>query len=128
MFFFFLWYRGPLGLPLPKHTFPTRHSCDLPGRQPAVEQDHAGEPDGPGAGTPSDVAPQRCAPVDEHQEAHDDEAERLGHRDHGRRRVPPGGDARSEEHTSELQSLMRSSYAVFCFKKKKYHNSTITIT
>src|SRR3546814_5565266 len=27
-------------------------------------------------------------------------------------------DARSEEHTSELQSLMRSSYAVFCLKKK----------
>src|SRR3546814_7423741 len=26
---------------------------------------------------------------------------------------------RSEEHTSELQSLMRNSYAVFCFKKKK---------
>src|SRR3546814_5990852 len=35
----------------------------------------------------------------------------------------PLGDARhrcrSEEHTSELQSLMRSSYAVFCLKKKK---------
>src|SRR3546814_15673922 len=29
--------------------------------------------------------------------------------------------ARSEEHTSELQSLMRISYAVFCLKKKKYH-------
>src|SRR3546814_9255677 len=28
-------------------------------------------------------------------------------------------DLRSEEHTSELQSLMRISYAVFCFKKKK---------
>src|SRR3546814_3390028 len=28
---------------------------------------------------------------------------------------------RSEEHTSELQSLMRSSYAVFCLKKKKRH-------
>src|SRR3546814_10521397 len=28
---------------------------------------------------------------------------------------------RSEEHTSELQSLMRSSYAVFCLKKKKIH-------
>src|SRR3546814_7470157 len=28
-------------------------------------------------------------------------------------------DPRSEEHTSELQSLMRSSYAVFCLKKKK---------
>src|SRR3546814_7255537 len=31
---------------------------------------------------------------------------------------------RSEEHTSELQSLMRISYAVFCLKKKK-HNITI---
>src|SRR3546814_10211391 len=29
------------------------------------------------------------------------------------------GVARSEEHTSELQSLMRISYAVFCLKKKK---------
>src|SRR3546814_4295479 len=29
-------------------------------------------------------------------------------------------DARSEEHTSELQSLMRISYAVFCLKKKKH--------
>src|SRR3546814_5160498 len=29
------------------------------------------------------------------------------------------GDLRSEEHTSELQSLMRISYAVFCLKKKK---------
>src|SRR3546814_3911034 len=29
-------------------------------------------------------------------------------------------EARSEEHTSELQSLMRISYAVFCLKKKKY--------
>src|SRR3546814_7273936 len=38
----------------------------------------------------------------------------------------PGGgavQARSEEHTSELQSLMRISYAVFCLKKKK--NTTI---
>src|SRR3546814_2572700 len=33
--------------------------------------------------------------------------------------------ARSEEHTSELQSLMRISYAVFCLKKKKQtHNRT----
>src|SRR3546814_2351211 len=33
---------------------------------------------------------------------------------------------RSEEHTSELQSLMRISYAVFCLKKKKYaHHYTI---
>src|SRR3546814_1096111 len=31
---------------------------------------------------------------------------------------------RSEEHTSELQSLMRISYAVFCLKKKKHKNIT----
>src|SRR3546814_1885699 len=43
---------------------------------------------------------------------------------------PGGGDAadldvpprRSEEHTSELQSLMRISYAVFCLKKKSKHH------
>src|SRR3546814_5328217 len=34
-----------------------------------------------------------------------------------------GRDGRSEEHTSELQSLMRISYAVFCLKKKKTANS-----
>src|SRR3546814_4818447 len=33
---------------------------------------------------------------------------------------------RSEEHTSELQSLMRISYAVFCFKNKKQQHSYIT--
>src|SRR3546814_5256145 len=33
-------------------------------------------------------------------------------------RVVEGVDGRSEEHTSELQSLMRISYAVFCLKKK----------
>src|SRR3546814_7325654 len=33
-------------------------------------------------------------------------------------KVSGGGDGRSEEHTSELQSLMRISYAVFCLQKK----------
>src|SRR3546814_9751232 len=39
----------------------------------------------------------------------------------GRRRPEPRrhGGSRSEEHTSELQSLMRISYAVFCLKKQK---------
>src|SRR3546814_2945474 len=32
---------------------------------------------------------------------------------------------RSEEHTSELQSLMRISYAVFCLKKKKRYNKVV---
>src|SRR3546814_8613436 len=35
-----------------------------------------------------------------------------------------GTRRRSEEHTSELQSLMRSSYAVFCLKKKKKNKIT----
>src|SRR3546814_2902094 len=36
--------------------------------------------------------------------------------------------ARSEEHTSELQSLMRISYAVFCLKKKKTNKTNSTKT
>src|SRR3546814_3551309 len=35
-------------------------------------------------------------------------------------------EARSEEHTSELQSLMRISYAVFCLKKKNNQKNHIT--
>src|SRR3546814_2313056 len=35
---------------------------------------------------------------------------------------------RSEEHTSELQTLMRISYAVFCLKKKKYKHQLISVT
>src|SRR3546814_4226444 len=49
--------------------------------------------------------------------------------EHALRRYPNGEERciacklceRSEEHTSELQSLMRISYAVFCLKKKKYN-------
>src|SRR3546814_6497036 len=50
----------------------------------------------------------------------------------GNRRVPPRKSKqpnrrqRSEEHTSELQSLMRISYAVFCLKKKKKQSLTST--
>src|SRR3546814_9272782 len=39
-------------------------------------------------------------------------------------RMPVPHAFRSEEHTSELQSLMRISYAVFCLKKKKHTNIT----
>src|SRR3546814_7294906 len=42
--------------------------------------------------------------------------------------APAGGRTpRSEEHTSELQSLMRISYAVFCLKKKKTKTHTLII-
>src|SRR3546814_3827839 len=45
------------------------------------------------------------------------------------RAIAPERPLRSEEHTSELQSLMRISYAVFCLKKKtKYKQSQHTTT
>src|SRR3546814_17119835 len=50
-------------------------------------------------------APWRHAPTRQQDAAH-------------RRRAAQGHADRSEEHTSELQSLMRISYAVFCLKKK----------
>src|SRR3546814_10399189 len=40
--------------------------------------------------------------------------------------VEPASIERSEEHTSELQSLMRISYAVFCLTNKNYHNDNTT--
>src|SRR3546814_3775250 len=56
----------------------------------------------------------------------------------GWRRSPGSVPARSEEHTSELQSLMRISYAVFCFKQKNtilqridnqiYHPPSVLLT
>src|SRR3546814_8763504 len=54
-------------------------------------------------------------------------AERRGHlalRTDRVAAVRPTGRRRSEEHTSELQSLMRISYAVFCLKKKTNHTIT----
>src|SRR3546814_1480487 len=50
-----------------------------------------------------------------------DIVDRLGVRGRDQRERPAFRPGRSEEHTSELQSLMRISYAVFCLKKKKTH-------
>src|SRR3546814_2653407 len=57
--------------------------------------------------------------------ATDDDAIGIGTHLHGPargRRHDRVAVPRSEEHTSELQSLMRISYAVFCLKKKQYYN------
>src|SRR3546814_9726875 len=51
-------------------------------------------------------------------------AEAEGHAARGHRLSHPGSQ-RSEEHTSELQSLMRISYAVFCLKKKNKTRITL---
>src|SRR3546814_1575899 len=56
-----------------------------------------------------------------------EEGQPRGHQHHQRGCCEqPSGIARSEEHTSELQSLMRISYAVFCLKKKKKINQIYT--
>src|SRR3546814_1340343 len=55
-------------------------------------------------------------------------ARRPGSVPGSRSRTPPAPPYRSEEHTSELQSLMRISYAVFCLKKKKNIKHTNTCT
>src|SRR3546814_8628514 len=46
----------------------------------------------------------------------------------GRSRRNAAQKSRSEEHTSELQSLMRISYAVFCLKKKTYNKNKKSTT
>src|SRR3546814_4661213 len=51
-----------------------------------------------------------------------------GRQDARRLKIPTASlENRSEEHTSELQSLMRISYAVFCLKKKKRKQNNKTI-
>src|SRR3546814_4805127 len=74
---------------------------------------------------------------DRQRQRHDAPAQRLeaehggGEADAGQGEAAPveRRHVRSEEHTSELQSLMRISYAVFCLKKKKrQHNTSNTRT
>src|SRR3546814_10757183 len=65
--------------------------------------------------------------VDDARRAAAEEA-RVEGVDVGGHAVGRGDGARSEEHTSELQSLMRSSYAVFCLKKKKQNFTIILLT
>src|SRR3546814_3329640 len=72
-------------------------------------------------GDPHDVA------VEQHDrmaEAAEEAAVPPGSAGHVQHHAARGYNARSEEHTSELQSLMRTSYAVFCLRKKKHKNTT----
>src|SRR3546814_4270919 len=63
------------------------------------------------AGRPGDQPPAHDPPAVGVEQQRQPAVEQAGHR-----KVP---EIRSEEHTSELQSLMRISYAVFCLTKKK---------
>src|SRR3546814_2455837 len=76
-----------------------------------------------------DPAHRRLRTVEVHAQAHGREAPRDEQEQPGRgARGVQGVRARSEEHTSELQSLMRISYAVFCLKKKKHQKELMSTT
>src|SRR3546814_8610280 len=119
--FFFYFSVVHLDLPVPTHSSPTRRSSALPRPAPArgprdaalVRIPARSLPSGPAraaAGEPVRVLP----PL--HPRRGAVAAARGQHR-------PDRAGGRSEEHTSELQSLMSKSYAVFCLKKKKKTNT-----
>src|SRR3546814_10328822 len=111
-FFFFVVYCDHRDLHVRTLSFPTRRSSDF-----ADEADHL-----------RPIQPQLCRQrgVARRRIAEQRQVDAVGrHQDLAR--INPTPDQivaqRSEEHTSELQSLMRISYAVFCLKKKKQkHN------
>src|SRR3546814_6870304 len=103
------------------HSFPTRRSSDLLRLQvqrhaekfaPALQFHHA-------------IGLALRCPLGHRQAAGDreDPAEIDRHHLHDSAVFLHHGIERSEEHTSELQSLMRISYAVFCLKKKTQENT-----
>src|SRR3546814_7698438 len=104
-------YAGQRLLSLPPRTPSRRHPGDAAERQLPRHR---------GAGAHQSRAPrgggaQRLQPTG------------VGAEQPARRRRPAADRLRSEEHTSELQSLMRTSYAVFCLKKKNTNINTTNI-
>src|SRR3546814_5960637 len=78
-------------------------------------------------GVPDDVESHRACPVDASRRSRSASA-CFNHRRPNAKELRKPHALRSEEHTSELQSLMRISYAVFCLKKKtKQSQPLITI-
>src|SRR3546814_9716223 len=113
-FFFFKCYGGHRVLPVLTNSFPTRRSSDL-----FYGLGFDGHPDLIADIVDADMGNGWVAAADGHwASAHDHEYPAVtGKRADGRDLIAEW-KKRSEEHTSELQSLMRSSYAVFCLKKK----------
>src|SRR3546814_13727994 len=108
LLFCFLMIRRPPRSTRTDTLFPTRRSSDLTLR--CLAQEHSMDSElARRADAPRDISDllRTLADVDGTADHGYPSASGLGHR------------GRSEEHTSELQSLMRISYAVFCLKKKK---------
>src|SRR3546814_19288101 len=114
-FFFFEVHGDHRDLHELTHSFPTRRSSDL---EPAAEDASASK---------QQNKRHKVSPTDEDAPALDTESPDMTRPDAcpaAPKMVTtitlPDSPGRSEEHTSELQSLMRISYAGFCLKKKKY--------
>src|SRR3546814_1229499 len=110
--------------------FPTRRSSDLPARQARPGLNDGRSPtracDAPDEerfryGKDFESRPGRGAGDDCRRVGRDGAGARQG------QEAGAAGTARSEEHTSELQTLMRISYAVLCLKKKISNNQMNTI-
>src|SRR3546814_3127031 len=98
----------------------------VPAGRAHVSGDHlSGSPDGWSGFAATTEAPRagpvKCRSARSRQATH---ARRRAGRPPPALRPATPAASRSEEHTSELQSLMRISYAVFCFNKKKITNNT----
>src|SRR3546814_2202329 len=83
--------------------------CDVPG---------SAAPSRPPSPAPA-APPKRSSPPEPHRSSVSSCSWTAPSEHDGTARPPINSPVRSEEHTSELQSLMRTSYAVFCLKKKK---------
>src|SRR3546814_10370754 len=95
------------------HSFPTRRSSDLIWASRAASASRS-------PASASFCATQASPLASNSVGQYADDSERVAT---ALRTAPSSGSSlRSEEHTSELQSLMRISYAVFCLKKKKPNN------
>src|SRR3546814_6385481 len=101
------------------HSFPTRRSSDLGFHNMARGLAHASAAHRAGTDSIRESGPERLcrSHVGLNPVCFD-----MGQR---ARRKRTTARRRSEEHTSELQSLMRISYAVFCLKNKNTHRHTI---
>src|SRR3546814_11594078 len=126
LFFFFLMIRRPPRSTRPDTLFPYTTLFRSPGRRrrgfrayrPCDRRRPAGD------GEPVGGMATGCAPGRDRQRApspcrQDRAGDGPGRGVHRNRHPAPRRQRRSEEHTSELQSLMRISYAAFCLKKKK---------
>src|SRR3546814_10069998 len=99
-------------------------SSDLHRRRPDdIDAEQLRARGGAAEGREEEMAVHRCPPPSNFERDH-------ARHDEGADAHPDHAADRSEEHTSELQSLMRISYAVFCLKKRsqRHRKSTTSLT